>query len=410
MVETLERGHTRVQGFQDPEMDHQLMRQLGSVRYGGASIGECLAAASRIRDADPASWSLEFSEAGRRQSEDATLRARNGHAISARDQYLVACNSYRAAEYYCPVDDPRHLEYGMASRQAFLWSMQWDEASCVELWFSHEGLRLPAYHIRGARSAGDRVLMIVSGFDGTLEESYIANGRAALERGYDLLLFTGPGQMDTWRFNAPSHFAPEFEAVGRQAVDYALAQPGVNPRRLALMGISFGGYFASRIAAHEPRIRALIPNSPIIDLHAYMTSFIGLDPATLPESDDFGVADLEHIPDAVMNAQKRIMSRNLMLRFGRPASFVQTYRRIKDFRLSPEELAAIRCPSLALVGDGEGAEPLRQWQVFQDLVGGPCTPRLFTALEGADAHCQTSNLTLSAAVTMDWLDETLGIL
>lgn len=407
MGAALERGHTRVQGFHDPEMDHQLMRHLGSVRYGGASVGECLAAAARIRDADPASWIETFAEAGRRQSEDAAMRADKGHAISARDQYLVACNSYRAAEYYCPVDDPRHLEYGLASRQAFLGAMQWGEATCAELWFSHEGLRLPAYHVRRARSAGDRMLMIVSGFDGTLEESYLAYGRPALERGYDLLLFTGPGQMDTWRFNEASHFAPEFERVGQQAVDYALAQPGMDPHRLALMGISFGGYFASRIAAHEPRIRALVLNSPITDLHAYMTSFIGLDPATLPESDDFSVADLAHIPDTVMNAQTRAMSRNLMLRFGRP-TFSQTYRRILDFRLSADELAAIRCPSLALVGDGEGAEPLRQWQAFRDAVGGRCTPRLFTALEGADAHCQVGNLSLSAAVTMDWLDETLG--
>ncbi len=407
MGEALERGRTRVQGFRDPEMDHQLMRQLGSVRYGGASIGECLAAAARIRDADPAAWTEVFSEAGKRQSEDAAARAGKGHAISARDQYLVACNSYRAAEYYCPVDDPLHLEYGMASRQAFLRAMQWDRSPCTELWFSQAGLRLPAYHIRGARSAGDRMLMVVSGFDGTLEESYLAYGRPALERGYDLLLFTGPGQMDTWRFNAASHFEPDFEEVGRQAVDYVLAQPGMDPRRVALMGISFGGYFASRIAAYEPRIRALIPNSPITDLHAYMTSFIGLDPATLPEADDFSVADLAHIPDTVISAQRRAMSRNLMLRFGRP-TFTGTYRRIQDFRLDAQQLAAIRCSSLALVGDGEGAEPLRQWQVFQDAVGGACTPRLFTALEGADAHCQASNLSFSAAVTMDWLDETLG--
>lgn len=407
MGEALERGQTRVRGFRDPEMDHQLMRHLGSARYGGASIGECLAAAARIRDADPAAWIQDFAETGRRQCEDAAARAAKGHAVSARDQYLVACNSYRAAEYYCPVDDPRHREYGLASRQAFLQAMQWDQAPCAELWFSQAGLRLPAYHIRSARGAGDRVLMIVSGFDGTLEESYLAYGRPALERGYDLMLFTGPGQMDTWRFNASSHFAPDFEQAGRQAVDYILAQPGVDPRRVALMGISFGGYFASRIAAYEPRIRALIPNSPIIDLHAYMTSFIGLDPAALPASDDFSVADLEHIPDTVMSAQQRAMSRNLMLRFGRP-TFVETYSRIRDFRLEPQALAAIRCPSLALVGDGEGAEPLRQWQAFQDAVGGACTPRLFTAVEGADAHCQVGNLAYSAAVALDWLDETLG--
>ncbi|HUH40356.1 MAG TPA: prolyl oligopeptidase family serine peptidase [Castellaniella sp.] len=402
MAQALERGSTRVQGFQNPEMDHQLMRQLGSIRYGGASVGECLALAARIRDADPASWVQAFADAGRWQSSDAAMRARNGFAISARDQYLVACNSYRAAEYYCAVDDARHQEYGQASRQAFLWAMQWDDARCTELWFSQNGLRLPAYHIRGARSVGDRMLMIVSGFDGTLEESYLTYGVPALQRGYDLLLFTGPGQMDTWRFNQDSPFAPDFEVVGRQAVDYALAQPGMDPRHLALMGISFGGYFATRIAAYEPRIRALIANSPIVDLHAYMTSFIGLDPATLPASDDFGIQDLPNIPDSVMNAQTREMSRNLMLRFGRP-SFVQTYQRIADFRLDAAQLAGIRCPSLALVGEGEGAEPKRQWQLFQDSVGGPSAQWLFTAQEGADAHCQVGNLAYSAAVTMDWL-------
>ena len=37
----LERGSTRVAGFADAEMDFQLMRQLGTARYGGASVGAC---------------------------------------------------------------------------------------------------------------------------------------------------------------------------------------------------------------------------------------------------------------------------------------------------------------------------------------------------------------------------------
>ena len=76
--------------------------------------------------------------------------------------------------------------------------------------------------------------------------------------------------------------------------------------------------------------------------------------------------------------------------------------------MHPRDVARIRCPSLALVGDGEGAEPLRQWQAFQETTNGKCAAWRFTADEGADAHCQVGNLAYSAAVSMDWLDETLA--
>ncbi len=46
----LSRGKTGVKGFSSKEMDFQLMRQLGSASYGGASAGESLATAARIAE------------------------------------------------------------------------------------------------------------------------------------------------------------------------------------------------------------------------------------------------------------------------------------------------------------------------------------------------------------------------
>ena len=177
-----------------------------------------------------------------------------------------------------------------------------------------------------------------------------------------MLLFTGPGQMDTLRFHPGLEFAPDFERVGTPAVDYLLGRAETDRARIALMGISFGGYFATRIAVHEPRIRALIPNSPILDLHAYMTSFAGFDPARMPDADDFGVADLERIPEDIMPVQTRLMSRNLMLRVG-GGSFKAAYRRLQAFRIGDEELAGAR--SLALAGEGRAADSaaLALWPV-----------------------------------------------
>lgn len=407
----LARGSTRVAGFANAEMDFQLIRQLGTARYGGASVGECLALAQRIQNGNPASWVAAFTAAAQRQEADAQARAQRGHAVSARAQYLVACNSYRAAEYYCGVLDPEHTRLGRKSRECFLAAVRGQDVKEVSLPF--DGTPLPAYYVRAPGQAGgrrgrpDKTLLLISGYDGTLEETWLSYGLAALERGYHLLLFTGPGQMDALRLNPGTAFIPEYERVGRLALDYVLARPETDPRRVALMGISFGGYFATRIAAHEPRVRALVANSPIVDLHAYMASFVGFDPALLPDAEDVRLEDIDHIPDSAIPPQTREMMRNLIVRLGQP-SFRQAYLRLRDFRVDDASLQNIRCPSLALVGTGEGAEPLAQCERFQRAVSGPVARHVFTAEEGAEGHCQTGNLAYSAAVSMDWLDELFG--
>lgn len=405
---TLERGLTRVRGFDDAEMDFQLMRQLGATRYGGASVGESLALARSIDNGVPASWVTAFAAAAARQEADARTRDGRGHAVSARDQYLVASNSYRAAEYYCAINDPRHAEYGLKSRACFIEAMRLHDHPFEAVSLPFDGMELPAYYMRPAGASGGkgRTLMIVSGYDGTLEETYVAYGRPALERGYNLMLFAGPGQMDTMRLHPSKPFIPEFERVGALAVAHVISQGHTDPRHLALMGISFGGYFATRIAAHEPRIRALIPNSPIVDLHAYMASFVGFDPAEMPDADDVRLADIDHLPPESVPVQQREMARNLMLRLGRE-SFKQAYVRLRDFRVSEADLADIACPVLALAGSGEGKEPLDQLQRFCRGVSGPVSSHLFSREEGADGHCQCGNLAYSAAVSLDWLDETL---
>lgn len=410
-TEKLERGSTRVAGFADAEMDFQLMRQLGTARYGGAAVGECFALAQRIKNGVPASWVTEFTAAAQRLEADARVRAERGHALSARDQYLVACNSYRAAEYYCSVQDPEHQRLGLKSRECFLAAVG-AEAGGVEVVSLPFGKTpLPAYYMRAPASQGadkGKTLLIISGYDGTLEETWLCYGRPALERGYNLLLFTGPGQMDTLRFYPSLSFIPEFEQIGRLALDDIHARPETDPDRVALMGISFGGYFATRIAAHEPRVRALIANSPIVDLHAYMASFVGFDPATVPDDQDVQLADIDHIPADAIPPQTREMMRNLIVRFGQ-TSFRRTYQRLRDYRVDEAGLRHIRCPSLGLVGTGEGAEPLAQSERFERLVGGPTKRHVFTAEEGAEGHCQTGNLAYSAAVSMDWLDEIFGV-
>ncbi len=398
------RSETRVKGFSDAEMDFQLIRQLGSTAYGGASVGECFSVAERINDGVPSSWVEEFAKLAKTQKKDADERTARGHGISAREQYLKACNSYRAAEYYTDYRDPIHRELGIKSRECFEEAMKFVNHTFESETLVFKDITLPVYFMAPSLDGRKRkTLMIVSGFDGTTEEEYLQTGFAALQRGFNIILFAGPGQMDTLRFHPDTFFEPDFEHPVGTVLEYVSDRNDVDMERIALLGISFGGYFATRAVSREPRIKALVANSPIIDLHKYMVGFVGVDPAEMPDDEDFTPQDLPEIPEELMSSQMKELTGNLMGRFGQP-SFKKTFQYMRQFNVG-EALEDISCPCFAMAGIGEGVEPQRQFNVFCDRVSGPVASHLFTQEEGADSHCQVGNLAFSNAVYLDWLDE-----
>jgi hypothetical protein len=80
--------------------------------------------------------------------------------------------------------------------------------------------------------------------------------------------------------------------------------------------------------------------------------------------------------------------------------------RLKEFHISPEQLATLSMPALGMVSAGEGAIPLEQARAFA-AAAPKATLHVFERESGANAHCQFDNLPLSTAVLFDWLDEQL---
>jgi pimeloyl-ACP methyl ester carboxylesterase len=129
----------------------------------------------------------------------------------------------------------------------------------------YENTTLPGYFHRVDESDTSRPLLILhTGFDGSAEEMHGEGARAGVERGWNVLVFDGPGQyVPIHRERLP--FRPDWEKVVTPVVDFALTLPGVDPEKIALMGVSFGGYLAPRAAAFEKRISALVANDGIYD-------------------------------------------------------------------------------------------------------------------------------------------------
>jgi hypothetical protein len=75
----------------------------------------------------------------------------------------------------------------------------------------------------------------------------------------------------------------------------------------------------------------------------------------------------------------------------------------------PVEVEAIECPMLCLAGEGDPPDALAQTrEVYERLNHPKKAIRIFTAEEGAAAHCHVDNFPLLHQALFDWLDETFA--
>lgn len=407
------RGRTRVLGFDDPEMEFQLQRGLGAASYGGGTPGELLVVAEQIRarlasqpeaDRDPAkSWVDAHAGLAARVEAAGREALAKGHRVSAREHLLRASMYYRAAEYFCDPCTPDHRRWGMASRDAFISAAGLLDLPFEAVQIPYENAAIPAYFFRPDEDTriARKTVILNTGFDGSGEELYFQAGRAALERGYNVLAIDGPGQTGMTRLHPQLKFRPDWEVPIKAVIDWLSTRPGVDMQRLGLYGISLGGYFATRAACFEPRIRALAVNSPIIDLKAYQLGFF--PPGMADNPPELRLEWMPDIPRSELPDHLRALLKIAFFRFG-VSSVHEWLEQLTAFRTG-DYLDRLRVPCLSMVGEAEGAGPLAQARYFVEHVAGPVTERVFRSQEGADAHCQLANLPLSCAVLFDWMDE-----
>ena len=100
------------------------------------------------------------------------------------------------------------------------------------------------------------VVILVPGLDSVKEELH-NYGDDFLRRGMATLAIDGPGQGEM-EFEHAMRF--DYEVPIKYVIDYLEGRTDVDARRVGLMGVSLGGYYAPRVAAFEPRLKAAIAN------------------------------------------------------------------------------------------------------------------------------------------------------
>jgi len=335
------------------------------------------------------------------------------------EAYYRAATYYRTAEFFLHGDpaDPRIVETWEKSRETFRDALALDAVRYEIVAIPYENTTLPGYVYSVDDSGTPRPLLIVqTGFDGCQEElhPYAMEG---VRRGYNVLTFEGPGQGEVIRVRHIP-FRPDWENVIGPVVDYAAGRPDVDEDRIALWGISLGGYLAPRGAAYEPRIAALVADPGTYDVGQTLLRSLqegGGAPADMTEEDlqEWLQADPAVFNNALRDAMAhdtgiRWLNENGMFVFnaGSPAEF---WAKWMDFSLVgiAEE---IRCPTLVCAGAADHLDPdgVQAQALFDHLT---CERDLmvFSDDYGAGSHCQFGAFGQSFAATFDWLDDQMGM-
>ncbi|MGY2060269.1 alpha/beta hydrolase family protein, partial [Nocardia gipuzkoensis] len=337
---------------------YETLRSLGHIAYGGADFGEVAVTSERIVAGDYDSWHDEWLRTANRVAARAEASLRAGHRISARDGYLRASNYYRSAEFFLHgnASDPRILHAYDRQVECFHRAAALFTPAIEPVRIPYEDTTLPGYFYRADASGAPRpTLLMFNGFDGSAEEMHFAGAAAAVERGYNVLTFDGPGQPGT-RHHQGLTFRPDWEHVVTPVVDYALTRAEVDPARLALLGQSMSGLLAPRAAAYEPRIAAVIALDGVYDLGDISTAAL-----PFPRAEAERRLRAERDPELDEILDKR-MAVSPMLRWSvthgmyvmgveTPRAFSASYL---DYTLADGTAAKITCPVLVCAGADDG--------------------------------------------------------
>jgi dienelactone hydrolase len=388
----------------DRSFHFNLLRWLGLAPYRGTDIAEMLDIASRIVPGDFESWHREFLCLARRV--DTEGRDHRLAPITVRDRMFRAASYYRAADFYLHGDssDPRIMSVWADATDRFNRAIAQLTPSAERITIRANGFSVPAIFYRAISDGSPRpTILMFNGFDGSQEEMLHICGFAALERGFHVLTFEGPGQPTVVREQSLG-FRHDWEAVVTPIVDYCENAPEIDATRLGLIGVSFGGYLAPRAAAFEHRIRAVVTIDGLFDAYQSVLNLLSASLRALLDAQDdqaFNAA-MQTAMDADGALRWYIGQGLWSFRVATPFEF---FERARAYTL--EGIAnRISCPVLVCEAVDDHFNP-DQAQRLSAALGNRATLRSFTAEESAGTHSHPGASVLMNGVVFDWIAEAL---
>ncbi|MDN3494899.1 alpha/beta fold hydrolase [Planococcus sp. APC 4015] len=386
--------------------DFVIRTVIGAAVEGAADPGEVLAATASVRSHDE--WLAAWRHLAERTAQIAADAASRGHRVSAAYAALRASTYFGVAVNATAADADTADLRGLFSQQRAAWEqfVAGAPARVEHVDIPYALSSMPGYFFRPAASDGGsgQTLVTVNGSDGSLASLWASCIAAALRRGYNVLVFDGPGQLSQL-YERNVTFRPDWENVLTPVYDFVSRMQGVDPTRIALYGISQGGYWVARALAFEHRFAAAVTDPGIVDVSASWTSHV---PKSL----------LTMLDDGHRDAFDRDMALGMKVSPGaaqtwrfraRPygtTGYADTVTAVRTYDLR-DVASRITTPLMITSPDHEQFWP-GQSEALAALTASVSTVVRFTAEEGADGHCEPMARGLAAQRIFDWVDDRLA--
>jgi dienelactone hydrolase len=360
----------------------------------GARIGEIedmcrplLEAAARGEDAGTGEFMKQWVAMADKLSDLADEDLAKGRGFSAAKKLDRAALYYQVAERMQGHGHPgREATYAKAL-SSFQRSVEVGSRNYRRVEIPYEGGVIAGYLTLAQGASGPApVVVYVNGLDSTKEMlvwSWLPEALA--KRGVSTLSIDQPGTGEALRLHGLTAVY-DTERWASPVVDWLEVQHEVDPNRIAMGGISLGGYYAPRAVANEPRFAAGF------------------------------VWGANHNWGEVQDARLRREGELPVPHYWNHVMWVWGYMELEAFKaLWPKinldgEMEKIRVPFLVTHGANDRQIPLKYAQTAYDqLVNSPKRElKVFTDREGGVEHVGADNMSYGCDYIADWLAETLG--
>ncbi len=366
-----------------------LIIALGTAPWGSSDLGEVDRVGKRLKGkvGDDEAWFTEWTRMGEELETLAKEASSKKRFITASGFNFRACMYFQTGERFRQPKDDRALQAYRRAVTCFREAAQYVKHPSIEhVEIPYEGGKsLPALFVKPwAEHKGPLPTVIFfDGLDVTKEFCYFWGVRDMVRRGLACLIVDGPGNGESIRFRGLK-LRYDMEVPAGAAIDYLETRKDVDAKRVGIMALSLGGYYAPRAAAFEKRLKACVAWGHAWDYQAQWRRRFELAFKTA----------LSVPPDHI----QWVVGAN---------SMEEVLKKLENFKLKGV-VEKIECPFLMVVGGEDAQVPAEDARTCFNAVGAKDkTLRIFTAEEGGSQHCQNDRLGVAIPFMHDWLAEKL---
>jgi len=341
---------------------------------------------------DDTAWFEEWTRMGDMIEKRGRDALRAGHKLTAASCFLRAARYYQTGERFIHPRSARSMDVYARSVTIFKEAaamIRHPRIEAVEVPYENAGLPALLVHpdpdAAGARPAP--AMVFFDGFDVTKELQYGYGIPDLAARGVGCLIVDGPGNGESVRFrNLP--LIAETEKYATPAYEYLAGRPEFDAKRIGVMALSLGGYYAPRAASLEPRFACCVAWGAQWDYHEIWARRL--------EALDSGKVLSLSVPPEHLQWVLGVSDRASAL------------KKLEGFRLDGI-VQKMACPFLLLHGAGDEQIPLELAKRLFNAVGSEQkTLKIFTREEGGFHHCQVDNVTIGVHTMFDWIADVLS--